>query len=45
MEAAKLGYVDLEWPKQYRTAKMQLARNLERERAALVAAPIEEGLQ
>jgi anthraniloyl-CoA monooxygenase len=34
MEAAKIGYVDLEWPKQYRSAKMQLVRNLERERAA-----------
>jgi hypothetical protein len=33
MEAARIGYVDLEWPRQYRTAKMQLVRNLERERA------------
>jgi anthraniloyl-CoA monooxygenase len=33
MEAAKIGYLDLPWPKQYRAAKMQLARNLERERA------------
>ena len=34
MEAAKIGYLDLAWPKQYRAAKMQLERNLERERAA-----------
>ncbi|HSW18551.1 MAG TPA: bifunctional salicylyl-CoA 5-hydroxylase/oxidoreductase, partial [Ramlibacter sp.] len=33
-EAAKIGYLDLAWPKQYRSAKMQLERNLERERAA-----------
>ena len=33
-EAAKIGYLDLAWPKQYRAAKMQLERNLERERAA-----------
>jgi anthraniloyl-CoA monooxygenase len=32
-EAAKIGYLDLAWPKQYRAAKMQLERNLERERA------------
>jgi anthraniloyl-CoA monooxygenase len=34
MEAAKIGYLDLPWPKQYRAAKEQLARNLTRERAA-----------
>jgi anthraniloyl-CoA monooxygenase len=34
MEAAKIGYLDLAWPKQYRSAKVQLERNLERERAA-----------
>jgi anthraniloyl-CoA monooxygenase len=33
-EAAKIGYHHLEWPKQYRSAKTQLERNLERERAA-----------
>ena len=27
-EAAKLGYPDIEWPKQYRTAKTQLERNI-----------------
>ncbi|HSV82551.1 MAG TPA: bifunctional salicylyl-CoA 5-hydroxylase/oxidoreductase [Ramlibacter sp.] len=34
MEAAKIGYLDLAWPRQYRSAKVQLERNLERERAA-----------
>jgi anthraniloyl-CoA monooxygenase len=33
MEAAKIGYADVEWPKQYRSGKTQLERNLERERA------------
>jgi anthraniloyl-CoA monooxygenase len=33
LEAAKIGYPDLAWPKQYRSAKTQLERNLERERA------------
>jgi anthraniloyl-CoA monooxygenase len=33
MEAAKIGYLDIEWPKQYRAAKPQLERNLEREKA------------
>lgn len=33
MEAAKIGYVELAWPKQYRAAKMQLERDLERRRA------------
>lgn len=32
-EAARIGYHDVEWPRQYRTAKLQLERNLERERA------------
>jgi anthraniloyl-CoA monooxygenase len=36
MEAAKIGYQDLSWPKQYRSAKTQLERNLEREKAAAV---------
>ena len=35
-EAAKLGFNDIPWPKQYVAGKMQLERNLERER--LVAA-------
>ena len=32
MEAAKIGYLDLAWPKQYQSAKVQLERNLEREK-------------
>ena len=32
LEAAKIGYADLPWPRQYRTAKQQLERNLEREK-------------
>ncbi|MES2040403.1 MAG: bifunctional salicylyl-CoA 5-hydroxylase/oxidoreductase [Pseudomonadota bacterium] len=31
-EAAKLGFNDISWPKQYVAGKMQLERNLERER-------------
>ena len=38
MESAKIGYVDVPWPKQYRAAKQQLERNLERERAAAATA-------
>ena len=38
MESAKIGYVDVPWPKQYRAAKQQLERNLERERAAAASA-------
>jgi anthraniloyl-CoA monooxygenase len=33
LEAAKIGYLDVAWPRQYRAAKVQLERNLERERA------------
>jgi anthraniloyl-CoA monooxygenase len=36
MESAKIGYTEVAWPKQYRAAKAQLERNLERERAAAV---------
>ena len=32
LEAANIGYTDVAWPKQYRSAKTQLERNLERER-------------
>lgn len=32
-EAARIGYLDMPWPKQYRAGKLQLERNLERERA------------
>jgi anthraniloyl-CoA monooxygenase len=35
-EAAKLGYFDIAWPKQYQAAKSQLERNYERERAKRV---------
>lgn len=41
LEAARLGYGDVDWPVQYLSAKSQLERNLERERAmsgSLVAA-------
>jgi anthraniloyl-CoA monooxygenase len=38
MEAAKIGYLDVAWPRQYRAAKQQLERNLERERAAAAQA-------
>jgi anthraniloyl-CoA monooxygenase len=34
LEAARIGYTAIEWPKQYRAAKSQLERNLERERNA-----------
>jgi len=34
LESAKIGYPDVAWPRQYRAAKTQLERNLERERAA-----------
>jgi len=34
VEAARIGYLDVAWPRQYRAAKAQLERNLERERAA-----------
>jgi anthraniloyl-CoA monooxygenase len=37
-EAARIGYADVPWPQQYRAAKLQLERNLERERAAGAAA-------
>jgi len=33
-EAARLGYLDVDWPAPYRAAKDQLERNLARERAA-----------
>jgi anthraniloyl-CoA monooxygenase len=36
-EAAKIGYTGLAWPKQYRAAKLQLERNLERERQLAAA--------
>jgi anthraniloyl-CoA monooxygenase len=33
LEAAKIGVTDVPWPKQYRAAKVQLERNLEREKS------------
>ena len=36
-EAAKIGFAGVEWPKQYRPAKLQLERNLERERQLAAA--------
>ncbi|MBC7469394.1 MAG: bifunctional salicylyl-CoA 5-hydroxylase/oxidoreductase, partial [Ramlibacter sp.] len=39
LEAAKIGYTDVQWPKQYRSGKSQLERNLEREKA-LAAQPV-----
>ena len=36
-EAAKLGYTNLSWPKQYYAGKLQLERNLERERQVAAA--------
>ncbi|HEX4234439.1 MAG TPA: bifunctional salicylyl-CoA 5-hydroxylase/oxidoreductase [Caldimonas sp.] len=32
LEAAKIGVTEIDWPKQYRSAKQQLERNLEREK-------------
>jgi anthraniloyl-CoA monooxygenase len=40
-EAAKIGYRDLQWPKQYLSGKTQLERNLERERAQTQETPNE----
>ncbi len=36
-ESAKIGYHDIEWPKQYRAGKLQLERNLEREKQLAAA--------
>ncbi len=38
MESARIGYTEVAWPKQYRAAKAQLERNLERERVAAAGA-------
>ena len=37
LEAAKIGVTDVPWPKQYRSAKVQLERNLQREKEAAAA--------
>jgi anthraniloyl-CoA monooxygenase len=46
LEAAKIGYMDVQWPTQYRAAKTQLERNLEREKAmtaqAVGLSPLEQ---
>ena len=39
LEAAKIGYTDVTWPKQYRSGKTQLERNLEREKQ-MAAQPV-----
>jgi anthraniloyl-CoA monooxygenase len=44
LEAAKIGYHDVEWPVQYRAGKTQLERNLEREKAMAAASVQEEKL-
>ncbi|MFZ6658708.1 bifunctional salicylyl-CoA 5-hydroxylase/oxidoreductase [Undibacterium sp. TJN19] len=36
-EAARLGFLDMPWPKQYTAAKVQLERNLEREKQVAAA--------
>jgi anthraniloyl-CoA monooxygenase len=38
-EAAKIGYFDVNWPKQYTAAKAQMERNFERERASQITTP------
>jgi anthraniloyl-CoA monooxygenase len=38
LEAAKIGYAEQPWPRQYRAAKQQLERNLERERQLAASA-------
>lgn len=40
-EAAKIGYRDVAWPKQYLSGKSQLERNLEREKALVQETPVE----
>ena len=40
-EAAKIGYHDVAWPKQYLSGKTQLERNLEREKAQVQETPLE----
>jgi anthraniloyl-CoA monooxygenase len=36
-EAAKLGFTDISWPQQYIAGKLQLERNLDRERQVAAA--------
>ena len=44
LEAAKIGYTDVAWPRQYRSGKSQLERNLERERLLSVAPQHDDGM-
>ncbi len=37
LESAKIGYAEIDWPRQYLPAKLQLERNLERERQVAAA--------
>ena len=41
LEAAKIGYHDVTWPRQYLSGKNQLERNLEREKAQVQETPVE----
>jgi len=41
LEAAKIGYHDVAWPRQYLSGKNQLERNLEREKAQVQETPVE----
>lgn len=41
-EAARIGYFDIGWPKQYTAAKAQLERNAERERAQVLPSSTSE---
>ena len=43
LEAAKIGYTDVPWPRQYRSGKTQLERKLEREKELLSPRPAGEG--
>jgi len=38
LEAAKIGYKDVKWPKQYVSAKVQIERNIERDKQVAAAA-------
>nr|AFK73187.1 old yellow enzyme OYE3 [Achromobacter sp. JA81] len=37
MEAARIGYAQINWPPQYRSAKAQMEANIQREKAAIAA--------
>jgi anthraniloyl-CoA monooxygenase len=44
-EAARIGYYDVAWPRQYHAGKVQLERNLERERGLAAQAASQSPLQ